>query len=334
MPKRDAKPATPNQDPRANSGKSWLITEALRKLPSLKYALGIAAIMALLALGKASFASPSEALAAAGVMIALMIILVIFNWISKSGPGTLHIPAVVLTWAMVMLFVASAAATVGSVFFDKPKSFPALIEELKGKSAPTPNPLKPVPALTSVDRQSLVPVTIKAVYGANLFGASHTIITIRNAEKGMIVAERIPDSAGEVHLSLRPDKYVLNAIGGGQPLAFEVLPPGTEITVLIHRMTPDPYGPSTSAVLTETVSLNQGTSAEAMDRQIFISVVTINFSGAPPRNRVTFTVSGDGRPAKTLEMQDVGAICSVGQYEVKLRSADANTALFIVTKRQ
>lgn len=210
---------------------SWLIPQALRKLPSLKYALGIAAIMALFALGKAAFASPSEAIFGAAAMLSLMFVLVVFNWVSKSGPSFLHAPASALIWALVVLFIASATATVTSVFLDLPKPFPALMDGIKGQPAgnggnqrtssspnvpagsPQPAALQAntpaVPGLSSpsLNHETPVPVKITAVYQGTLSPAPHTILTVSTADGNVVRGEVIPDKNGEARLALQPGRY-------------------------------------------------------------------------------------------------------------------------------
>jgi hypothetical protein len=65
-------------------------------------------------------------------MIALMVLLLVFAAAAAQGAGPFRMPALMMTWAITVLFIASATLTVAAVFFDKPKPFPVLIQDLLG----------------------------------------------------------------------------------------------------------------------------------------------------------------------------------------------------------
>jgi hypothetical protein len=108
-----------------------ILTEAIKAVPAVKYALGVAGIMAALALGTALFKTPQAALLGAVPMLILMVLLLVFAAGARLK-GALRLPALFLTWAVLILFVAATALTVSSVFFSKPRPFQDLITELAG----------------------------------------------------------------------------------------------------------------------------------------------------------------------------------------------------------
>jgi hypothetical protein len=350
--------ANPVPDHAPSGIATWLIPEALRSERSFRFGIAVAGLMVLVALGKVAFSSPSEALFGAAALLGLMFVYVVFNRVTKTGPKVLHAPALALTWGMVVLFFLCAVATVSSAFFDYPKKFPALIADIEGKSttggtvkpneasnalpstrqsgqsSPPANP-QTIPSLASpsVDRQSPVPVTIKVVYEPNFRSATRTMLTVKTADGKAVRDEIIPDHNGTASLALLPNKYVLSAIGGAQPIDFEALPPKTEVTIRVGRSISADQAVGDDPVQSETVTLDAGTSADAMNKKMFVSLVAIDFGGEPLRNRVTFVVGGRGIPSKTYALADVGKTCIAGPYQLRVATADTFKASFVITKR-
>lgn len=111
-----------------------VIREAMAVVPAVRYALGVAGIMAALALGTALLKTPQLALFGAAGMLGLMVLLVIFAAGTRLKSSAIRAPALFLMWAVLVLFVASASMAVTSVFFSVPKSFPDLIRPLFGQA--------------------------------------------------------------------------------------------------------------------------------------------------------------------------------------------------------
>jgi|SRR5580704_2602516 hypothetical protein len=107
-----------------------VVRAGIAAVPAVRYALGIAGIMAALALGKAFFSTAKAAILASLVMLCLMTLLLIFSTATRVGPTFLRVPALVLTWAVLILFVASSVLTVSSVFFGWPQRFPILVRTI------------------------------------------------------------------------------------------------------------------------------------------------------------------------------------------------------------
>lgn len=324
----DPTPSTNFVPKRAPSGiATWLIPMALRNEPSFRYAIAVAGLMVLVALGKVAFSSPYEALFCAAALLGLMFVYVVFNRLTTTGPKVLHAPALALTWGMVVLFFLCAVGIVSSALFDYPKRFPVLIADIQGKST-TEGTAKPSQAIAPLNRDSPVPVTIKAVYEPNFRPASRTILTVKTADGKVVNGEVIPDDDGIASITLPPNRYVLSATGSAQAVPFEVLPPKTEVAIGISRSVV-----AEDAIQSETVTLDAGTSADAMKKDLFVSLVAIDFGGQPLRHRVTFVVGGRGISSKTYDLADVGTMCIAGPYLLRVATADTFKASFVITKR-
>ena len=122
-----------------------LLREATKAVPAVKYAVGIAGVMAAFALATALFSTPQAAVVGALMMLILMVLLLLFAASAALKRGALRRPALAMAWAILLLFIGSATLVVTSVFFDKPKSFPELVEILTlAKDVPKArNPVQP-----------------------------------------------------------------------------------------------------------------------------------------------------------------------------------------------
>lgn len=117
-----------------------VIRDATKAVPAVRYALGVAGVMAAFALGTLFFSDARVAFFATLAMLALMVLLVVFARAATQGPTLIKGPATILVWAMTLLFVFSSTLTVFAVFFDYPKPFPQLVRELFAKAT---DPAKP-----------------------------------------------------------------------------------------------------------------------------------------------------------------------------------------------
>ena|ERR1035437_652553 len=110
----------------SGEGRMGVLKAAIKAVPAVKYALGVAGIMAAAAIGIGFFQSPAAAFLSAGAMLILMVLLVVFAAIAAS-PSALKMPAMFLAWVLVLLFSMCSLMTVTSVFLDRPKKFPDLV---------------------------------------------------------------------------------------------------------------------------------------------------------------------------------------------------------------
>lgn len=98
-----------------------VLRAGIQAVPAVRYALGIAGVAAALAIASAFFRSTAAALIGVAVMLPLMILLVVFAAITGLAKEDMRVPALVFTWAILVLFVCSGTLFALSVFFDWPK---------------------------------------------------------------------------------------------------------------------------------------------------------------------------------------------------------------------
>jgi hypothetical protein len=97
-----------------------IITSATKAVPFVKYALGIAGIVALIAIIKALDISIMIAFWGTVVTLFLMFILFLLAKLSQSKTEVVKGPAIFLMWAIVILFILTVFCLFSSVFFRKP----------------------------------------------------------------------------------------------------------------------------------------------------------------------------------------------------------------------
>jgi hypothetical protein len=107
-----------------------IIREATKAVPAVRYALGVAGVMAAFALGASFFKDAKVAFFATVAMFVLMLLLVVFAKAATQGSSVVKGPATLLLWTMTLLFILSASLTVSAVFFNYPKPFPVLVNDL------------------------------------------------------------------------------------------------------------------------------------------------------------------------------------------------------------
>jgi hypothetical protein len=108
-----------------------VLNTAIRAVPSVKFARGVAGIAAAAAVTIGFFwGNMAVAFTSVLLMFPFMVLLLVFSAATKLG-RKLEAPALFLTWAMVGLVVISAACTTGFVFTGYPKAFGALLVKLR-----------------------------------------------------------------------------------------------------------------------------------------------------------------------------------------------------------
>jgi hypothetical protein len=122
-PKSDPEPTTQN-----------VLQQAIQAVPAVRYALGIAGVVAALAIASTLSGGSRTAIIGAVVMILLMVFLVIFARVSKLGAKPLQTPAVVLTWFVLALVIVLSFFTVSSLFFKWPLPFDELTNTILSTS--------------------------------------------------------------------------------------------------------------------------------------------------------------------------------------------------------
>ena len=103
-----------------------VLKAAIEAVPAVKYALGIAGVMAAAAIGRGFFRSTVASLESASAMLLLMVILVVISYASTLSTA-LRAPAMAFVWFVIALFCVCSLMTATSVFLDWPKRFSDLL---------------------------------------------------------------------------------------------------------------------------------------------------------------------------------------------------------------
>ncbi len=113
-----------------------VIKESIKTLPAVKYALGIAGIVAVIAIAKLFVTDLRIAVVGTLVILVLMVGLLVFAKLSKAKDPLFHYPSVIMLWTFLVLTLASAILLFTSVFFayplqliNKDKNLPKLEEK-------------------------------------------------------------------------------------------------------------------------------------------------------------------------------------------------------------
>src|SRR5262252_6653820 len=97
-----------------------ILQEAIRAVPAVKYALGVAGIVSAIAVVMAFGVDLRIAAWGVVVTLVLMVTLVIFAKMTTIAPRYFLIPVMVLTWSFLVLTIATAFLMFSSVFFKYP----------------------------------------------------------------------------------------------------------------------------------------------------------------------------------------------------------------------
>jgi hypothetical protein len=135
-----------------------VLTRAIKMVPSVKYALGVAGIGASAVSIKAFSSNVRSTFLMILTMFALMTLLVVFGRVAKLGPNGLRVPAIFLTWTVLLFYVGSGALMVSSVFFKWPEPLPILLDRAFGAGLGSGRPSDWGPALSSISYPVLIRV--------------------------------------------------------------------------------------------------------------------------------------------------------------------------------
>lgn len=134
MKKAEVERAQNASTPNASSDKPvtpWgVLLEAVRAVPAVKYALGVAGVASAAAIAIAFFKSPVAALLATIVMFALMAVLYVFTRLVAAEKQHAKGAGLAMMWLCLGLFFFWSVCLTLSVFFDWPKPLPALLGRL------------------------------------------------------------------------------------------------------------------------------------------------------------------------------------------------------------
>ena len=139
-----------------------VLREAIRAVPAVKYALGIAGIVSAIAIVTGGFRiDPRIAVFGTVIMFVLMTVLVLFARLSTTPHHALGIAVIVLVWFSLLLTMFTATGLFTSVFFHWPLDLRWLLSD---DHNPNPNSGFKVPP----DFGSKIPVPAIYVKGLNL----------------------------------------------------------------------------------------------------------------------------------------------------------------------
>jgi hypothetical protein len=97
-----------------------VLREAIRAVPAVKYALGIAGIIAVIAIVKGFNLDFRIAGFGTIIMLLLMTVLVVFARLTKTAPGPFVVPVAIFTWFAISMTMTVATLLLTSVFWQKP----------------------------------------------------------------------------------------------------------------------------------------------------------------------------------------------------------------------
>ena len=99
-----------------------ILQEAIKAVPAMRYALGVAGILAVVAIAAAFKLDPKVAVFGAIITLGLMVVLVIFAKLATVASKHFLIPVLVMMWSFLVLIIAQAALLFSAVSFQKPKA--------------------------------------------------------------------------------------------------------------------------------------------------------------------------------------------------------------------
>lgn len=112
-----------------------ILKEAIKAVPAVKYALGVAGVASVIAIVAGFKVDYRIAVFGTIIMIALMLLLLVFsNAASPKNKRSLRLPSLVLTWSFLLLIIFSTTLLATSFFFSWPQElafyFPPKIEKI------------------------------------------------------------------------------------------------------------------------------------------------------------------------------------------------------------
>lgn len=141
--------------PPGSSGLLSLIRSAIKAVPAVRYALGVAGIGAAVALIAGFTIDLRVAVFGIIILFVFMAVMVVFARLASVAAGSLYVLAMVLAWAAVILVISTSMLLLTSVFFNWPRPLSRWIE---GTAAVTPTP---APSQNSEEINEAIPEMIE-----------------------------------------------------------------------------------------------------------------------------------------------------------------------------
>ncbi len=109
----------------------WFVLQAaIKAVPAVKYALGVAGLAAAAAIALSFFKSPESALVGTIAVFVLAILLYAFYSLTRTVKAMVW-PGLILTWALTFFFVLSLGLTMTTVFFAYPMPYPKFVHQFQ-----------------------------------------------------------------------------------------------------------------------------------------------------------------------------------------------------------
>ena len=127
-------------------GQMALLRESVRAVPAVRYALGVAGLLAVVAIAGAVGLTPTVAVFGTLIVLVLMIVLLLFARLTTTAPRHFLRPVLVLMWGSLGLLLATASLLFTSVFFHWPLDFRAAPSMATAPLEPAANVADPLVA--------------------------------------------------------------------------------------------------------------------------------------------------------------------------------------------
>ena len=150
-------PLTPKNDDTSNGLPINILRQAIRAVPAVKYALGVAGMAAAVAIVAGFSVDYKVAVLGTILMLGLMFGLVAFSSVAFNSSDAIRPLALTLAWTFVLLISATSLCIFTSFFFDFPRPLEAYVRPGPTPS-PTPSPTPtPEPSPTPTSEPSPTP---------------------------------------------------------------------------------------------------------------------------------------------------------------------------------
>jgi hypothetical protein len=100
-----------------------IVRAAIKAVPQVKYAVGVAGIVALIAIITAFRLNPKTVVFGTIIMFGFMVVLLLFAKLTAIAPKHFLLPVLVTMWSFLTLVIASALLLFSAVFFQTPPKF-------------------------------------------------------------------------------------------------------------------------------------------------------------------------------------------------------------------
>jgi hypothetical protein len=199
-----------------------ILREAIKAVPAVKYALGVAGIASAITIVVGFRLDLRIAVFGTPIMVMFMTLLVLFARLAKMTPSKFMRPALVFTWSVVVITIATVTLLLTSVFWRWPMDFQ---NWLRSGASDTANIEKP--------RTNMSIAGIVVDQDTNQGVGQATIVIAGRTE------EYVTEDSGNFRIDLRADAPKRLRIhvskSGFRPLDTSVEPPAESLVLPLHK---------------------------------------------------------------------------------------------------